>query len=153
MIDAGIFYWEDDYPDSHLFADGEYLRKQYEPDFILYHSMGIDYQGHRKGAGSSEYEGAIARADGILSLLMEGWRMEGYQVVITADHGMNTLGIHGGTDSEQRDTPLYIFSDLVKPGRFEKEYISELNVAPLLCRLLGLPAAKDMIDLSEIQLL
>lgn len=79
--------------------------------------------------------------------------MEGYQVVITADHGMNTLGIHGGTDSEQRDTPLYIFSDLVKPGRFEKEYISELNVAPLLCRLLGLPAAKDMIDLSEIQLL
>ncbi len=153
MIDVGIFYWEDNYPDSHLFADGEYLRKKYQPDFILYHSMGIDYQGHLKGAGSSEYEGAIARADGILSLLTEEWRKDGYQVVITADHGMNTLGIHGGTDSQQRDTPLYIFSDLVKPGRFEAEYISELRIAPLLCRLLGIPAGKDMTALPEIRFL
>jgi len=153
MIDVGMFYWEDGYPDSHLFADGEYLRRRFEPDFILYHSMGIDYQGHLKGAGSREYEGAIAGADEILSQLMEGWRKEGCQVVVTADHGMNTLGIHGGSDPEQRDTPLYIFSDMVKPGRFESEYISELNVAPLLCRLLGIPAGKDMIGLSEIKFL
>lgn len=152
MIDTGIYYWEDEYPDSHLFADGEYLRKQYDPDFILYHSMGIDMQGHLKGAGSREYEEAIIKADNILSLLMEGWMKEGYQTVITADHGMNTLGLHGGTDAEQRDTPLYIFSDEVKAGRFESDHISELNVAPLLCHLLGIPASKEMIGLSEIAL-
>lgn len=152
MIDTGIYYWEDEYPDSHLFADGEYLRKQYDPHFILYHSMGIDNQGHLKGAGSREYEEAIIKADNILSLLMEGWMKEGYQIVVTADHGMNTLGLHGGIDAEQRDTPLYIFSDAVKAGRFEDDYISELNVAPLLCHLLDIPASKEMIGLSEIAL-
>ncbi|MCI9212568.1 MAG: alkaline phosphatase family protein [Ruminococcus sp.] len=152
MIDAGIYYWEDSYPDSHLFADGEYLRTQYDPDFILYHSMGIDNQGHLKGAGSKEYEGAIAAANNILSLLMETWMQEGYQIVITADHGMNELGLHGGTDAEQRDIPLYIFSSAVKAGRFEGDYISELNVAPLLCRLLDIPVSPEMIDLAEIAL-
>lgn len=152
MIDTGIFYWADDYPDSHLFADGEYLRKEFDPDFLLYHSMGIDFWGNRKGAGSPEYESAIANADSILSPLMEVWRKEGYQVVITADHGMNVLGNHGGTDTAQRDVPLYIFSDAVKCGRFEEEYISQLCVAPLLCRLLGIPPAENMVGLSEIQL-
>ena len=152
MIDAGIYYWDDDYPDSHLFADGEYLRKQYDPDFILYHPMGIDYQGHLRGAGSREYEEAIGKANVILSLLMEGWMKEGYQIVITADHGMNTLGIHGGTDAEQRDTPLYIFSSQVKAGRFEENSISQLNVAPLLCRLMDIPASREMMGLEEIAL-
>ncbi len=114
--------------------------------------MGIDFWGHRKGAGSPEYESAIANADSILSPLMEVWRKEGYQVVITADHGMNVLGNHGGTDTAQRDVPLYIFSDAVKCGRFEEEYISQLCVAPLLCRLLGIPPAENMVGLSEIQL-
>lgn len=149
MIDTGIFYWEDEYPDTHLFADGEYLRKKYDPDFILYHPMGIDTQGHLKGAGSREYEEAIIKANIILSLLMEEWMKEGYQIVITADHGMNPLGLHGGTDGEQRDTPLYIYSSEVKAGRFEKDYISELSVAPLLCRLLDIPPSKDMISLPK----
>lgn len=152
MIDAGIYYWEDAYPDSHLFADGEYLRKQFNPDFIMYHSMGIDIQGHLKGAGSREYEEAILNADSILSLLLGSWMKDGCQIVITADHGMNMLGLHGGTDAQQRDTPLYIFSDAVRAGRFEDDYISELNVAPLLCHLLNIPASKEMISLSEIAL-
>lgn len=152
MIGAGIFYWADDYPDSHLFADGEYLRKEYAPDFMLYHSMGIDFWGHRKGAGSPEYESAIANVDTVLSPLMEVWRKEGYQVVITADHGMNELGNHGGTDAAQRDVPLYIFSDAVESGRFEEESVSQLNVAPLLCHLLGIQPSDDMMGLSEIRL-
>ena len=114
--------------------------------------MGIDYQGHLRGAGSREYEEAVGKANVILSLLMEDWMKEGYQIVITADHGMNTLGIHGGTDAEQRDTPLYIFSSQVKAGRFEENSISQLNVAPLLCRLMDMPASREMMGLEEIAL-
>ncbi len=144
MIDAGIFYWEDEYPDTHLFADGEYIRRTYNPDFMMYHSMAIDYAGHAKGAGSREYEEAVAKAGHILAALMGAWRREGYQVVVTADHGINTLGIHGGTDEWQRDVPLYIFADGIRTGRFEEQYISQLNIAPLLCRLLGIPAGASM---------
>lgn len=150
-IDYGIYYWDDNYPDSHLFADGEYLRNTYDPDFLMFHTMAIDEWGHIKGAKSAEYERAIAMAGHYLAALLPGWLAQRYNVVITGDHGINELGIHGGTDAPQRDVPLYIFSDKVKMGRFEDDYISQLNVAPLLCRLLGIQPSEAMKKELEIQ--
>lgn len=149
-IQNGIFYWEDSYPDTHLFADGEYLRTQFKPNFLMIHSMAIDNQGHLHGSDSKEYEEAIETADMILSTLLPIWLEDGADVVVTADHGMNTLGHHGGTDWEQRNVPLYIFSSLVEKGRFEEKTISQLNIAPLLCSLLGIEKAKGMIEIEEI---
>lgn len=151
-IDYGIYYWEDTYPDSHLFAEGEYLRRAFAPDFIMYHTMAIDEWGHVKGAGSAEYEMAVMAAGHLLAMRLPEWLQEGYQVVITADHGMNELGIHGGTDAIQRDTPLYIFSDSVEKGRFDDTYISQLNIAPLLCRLLGIAPASEMLKNLEVRM-
>lgn len=150
-IDYGIYYWEDPYPDTHVFADGEYLRNTYDPDFLMIHTMAVDHMGHVHGAGSAQYETAIAMAGHALALALPLWLAQGYNVVVTADHGMNELGIHGGTDSAQRDTPLYIFSDKVKKGRFDDHYISQLNVAPLLCRLLGIAPGKAMWQELEIE--
>ena len=65
---------------------------------------------------------------------------------------MNNLGIHVGTEPAQREVALYIFSDKVENGRFEENYISQLNVAPMVCRLLGIPAAEGMKQELEIQL-
>ena len=87
----------------------------------------------------------------LLALALPKWMQDGYQVVVTADHGMNELGIHVGTDHPQRDTPLYIFSDKVETGRFEQEYISQLNIAPMLCRMLDIPTSKDMLKKLEIK--
>lgn len=143
-IDSGIYYWDDSYPDSHLFADGEFLRQNQNPDFLLIHSMAIDDQGHKHGAGSREYEEAVAIAGHMIANLLPLWLDSGYNIVITADHGINEFGIHGGTDSPQRDVPLYIFSDQVVSGRFESNYISQLSIAPLLCRLLNIPSSPDM---------
>lgn len=150
-IDAGIYYWADDYPDTHLFVDGEFLRRQVRPDFLMYHSMGIDITGHKKGAETAEYEMAVMTAGNVLAVLLPQWLEDGYQVVVTADHGMNRYGIHGGTDADQRDVPLYIFSKQVRAGRFETSYISQLNVAPLLCRLLGIPPADGMLQKLEVR--
>lgn len=150
-IGSGIYYWEDGYPDSHLFADGEFLRLRCGPDFLLYHPMGIDCAGHQKGSESPEYEQAVMRAGCCLAVLLPAWLEAGWQVVVTADHGMNRYGIHGGTDPEQRDVPLYLFGSRAEPGRFTKEYISQLNVAPLLCRLLGVRPGKEMLPRLEIR--
>lgn len=151
-IDSGIYYWDDTYPDSHLFADGEFLRQNQNPDFLLIHSMAIDDWGHKRGAGSKEYEEAIAIAGHMIANLMPVWQEAGYNVVVTADHGINELGIHGGTDCAQRDVPLYIFSDQVVAGRFENNYISQLSLAPLLCRLLGIAPAPDMLQEFPIKM-
>ena len=75
-----------------------------------------------------------------------------YGLVVTADHGMDRFGIHGGPTEEQRTIPLYIFSAAAVPGRFQEEEISQLNLAPLLCRLLGLPPAPGMREGLEVKL-
>lgn len=148
----GIFYYEDQYPDTHLFGDGEFLRKTYDPDFLLFHSMNVDYWGHRRGSGSQEYAQAVATVMEHIAQLLPLWLGEGWQVVITADHGMNAMGMHGGPAPDQRTIPLYVFSPQVVPGRFEEKEISQLNLAPLLCRLLGLAPSLGMREYIQIAL-
>lgn len=148
----GIFYYEDQYPDTHLFGDGEFLRKTYDPDFLLFHSMNVDYWGHQRGSGSPEYAQAVATVMEHIAGLLPLWLGEAWQVVITADHGMNAMGMHGGPTPDQRTIPLYIFSPQVVPGRFEEKEISQLNLAPLLCRLLGLAPSRGMREYIQVAL-
>lgn len=151
FIDYGVFYWDDDYVDSHLFMDGEFIRKTYQPDFMMYHPMSIDVSGHAFGSDSREYAGNVASMGYLIADLVPGWLEDGYQIVISADHGMDNKGLHCGITDSQRNVPLYIFSSLVETGHFEETSVSQLNMAPLLCRLLGIPASKDMIELKEIR--
>lgn len=149
-IQHGIFYWEDAYPDSHLFADGEFLRKQYHPDFLVVHSMNIDHLGHLMGGESREYESAVAKAMDALARLLPVWMEEGYHIMITSDHGMNAWGHHGGSAWEQRTVPLYLISGLCATGRYEEDEISQLTIAPLLCKMLGVHPAPGMMMDSQI---
>ncbi len=41
-ITHGVFYWDDAYPDGHLFADAEWLIRSKSPDFLLLHPMNVD---------------------------------------------------------------------------------------------------------------
>lgn len=108
-IQYGHFYHADHYPDSHLFEDAESLRLRYRPDFLLIHPMNIDDAGHRWGLSSREYRNSARAADTLLSRYMPGWLAEGWQVLVTADHGMNDDCSHGGASREERQVPLFVF--------------------------------------------
>lgn len=149
-IDHGIFYFEDPYPDNHLFADAEFLRKTYNPDFMVVHPMGMDYRGHQGGCDSKEYREACVLMDILISTSMPAWREAGYDVIVTSDHGMDSYGIHSGNAYAQRTVPLYLFADAFKPGDFTATPISQLNVAPLVCSLLGMEKGGAMIEPSDI---
>ena len=149
-IDHGIFYCEDTYPDSHLYADAEMLRQMYQPDFMLVHPMNVDDQGHKFTAASREYGHASEISFDQLAVLFDRWRADAYDILITGDHGMDTLGMHGGNEAIQREVPLYIVSDRVVPGDFSDHCISNLNIAPLICDLLCIPRGKAMIEQLEI---
>ncbi|SMB79355.1 Uncharacterized proteins of the AP superfamily [Pasteurella testudinis DSM 23072] len=110
-IQHAHFYYEDDYPDSHLFADGDSLRHHQQPDFILFHSMNIDDIGHKFGQDSKQYRDAARRADNILSDYLANWLQEGYQVIITADHGMNDDGNHCADSETEARVPFYVFGE------------------------------------------
>jgi len=150
-INHGIFYFEDSYPDSHVFSDAEYIRNSRNPDFLMIHSMNIDDAGHHFGSESIEYHMAVARINVILSSCMPAWLSNGYSVVITADHGMNIHKLHGGNTSDQRDVAMYLFSEGIKCGDFSGENaVSQLCTAPLLCRLLGVAPSPGMRNLDSL---
>lgn len=108
-IQYGHFYYEDHYPDSHLFDDAEHLRLTYSPDFLLVHPMNIDDAGHRAGLDSMKYRNSARQADTLLSYCLQDWLADGYQVLVTADHGMNNDQSHGGILPEERAVPLFVF--------------------------------------------
>ncbi len=143
-IQHGSFYFEDHYPDSHVFADAVYLRSAYDPHFLYIHSMNIDDAGHRYGGESKEYEFSVRNADGLLATVLPIWMEQGYKILITADHGMNENGYHGGVTSSERDVPLYTFGVDVLRLEKEDQAIPQLRIAPLMCHCLGLTPSAAM---------
>lgn len=146
-IQHGIFYFEDHYPDSHLFSDAEHLRMKHDPHFLYIHSMNIDDMGHKHGGESKQYEGAVRAVDGMLATLVPLWRSQGYQVIVTSDHGMNAMGQHGGTEPEERNVPLYVFGELPIPASMldDAQGLSQLYFAPILCHYLGIKPSEAML--------
>lgn len=143
-ITWGRFYFEDDYPDSHLFAEAEALRRTQRPNLLVIHPMNVDLAGHRHGSDSKEYARSVVKVDTILAMLLPVWLADGYQVMITADHGMDSMGFHGGTLSEHREVPLYIFSPSLNKFGSEDVPIPQTTLAYLACLLLGVDPAPRM---------
>lgn len=148
-IQHGCYYFEDDYPDTHLFFDGDFIRKTWDTDLLLIHPMGIDLTGHKFGNNSKEYEVKLIEIDGILSNLLPCWIAEGYAVIVTSDHGMNSLGNHGGNQDILRELPMFMFN--IAPAETEHVY-SQLSIAPTICRLLDIEKAESMKE-PEIELI
>lgn len=100
------WYFEDEYPDSHLLADAEHLRALHTPDFLFVHPMGPDHAGHQHGGESAAYALCARKLDMQLAHALPHWHAQGYDVVFTSDHGMHADRTHGGALSVERDVPL-----------------------------------------------
>lgn len=112
-IQHGIFYHQDHYPDEALFQDAEYLRSTFDPDFLLIHPMNIDDAGHQFGVNSAEYLQKARQTDYLIGEFVSIWFEQGYQIIITADHGMNWDKTHGGTADIERIVPLYSIGETI----------------------------------------
>lgn len=139
-IQYGHFYWADHYPDAHLFADAEHLRLRHSPDVLLVHPMNIDDAGHKHGLDSAQYRNAARMADVILAEYLQRWVDAGYQVMVTADHGMNADRSHNGTLPEEREVPLFVIGDAFSLDPTARPLQTEL--CGTLCELLGIPHDK-----------
>ena len=105
-ISGAAWYYEDEYPDSHLLADAEHLRNEHGPDFMLVHPMGPDHAGHQHGGESLAYALCARKLDMLLAHVLPRWHAAGYDVIVTSDHGMNADHMHGGPLAVERDVPL-----------------------------------------------
>lgn len=66
----------------------------------------------------------------------------GYEIIVTADHGQDDRGHHGGRDPLQQETALYYFGAGEGPG--EGDVIDQLQLAPTILGRLGAPVADTM---------
>lgn len=146
-IQYGRFYFEDDYPDSHLIIDGDQLRQKYNPDFLYIHPMNVDYIGETYGSDSGEYRKRVLKTGNHIAEIVPVWLEEGYTVLVTADHGMSEDGTHGGTTDGERHIPLFAIGPHITPGVYD-EIIPQLAIAPLVCNLLGIKPTEEMISYS-----
>ncbi|MBD1577742.1 alkaline phosphatase family protein [Vibrio sp. S11_S32] len=142
-IQHGYFYHWDHYPDEALFLDADYLRRRYQPDFLLIHPMNIDDIGHKFGLDSRQYRNCARAADIHLSNYIDQWLSDGYQILVTSDHGMNNDLSHGGILPQEREVPLFVIGDAFNhQAPTNKEAlpatIKQTEICGSVCQLLGL---------------
>ncbi len=143
-IRHGVFYWDDAYPDSHLFADAQDLIRRHEPDLLLLHPMNVDDEGHRSGGVSRAYDRKARSQGDLLARWAPRWRAAGYALLVTADHGMSDLGEHSGPEAAETRVPLYTLGPVGGPAG-EALFLpdphgspTQLQIAGLLAEILGL---------------
>ena len=139
-IQHGCFYHWDHYPDEALFLDAEHLRLTYQPDFLLIHPMNIDDMGHKYGLDSRQYRNSARGADILLSNYIKGWVEEGYQVIVTSDHGMNDDLSHGGILAEEREVPFFVIGDKFTHQECQ---VKQTDICGTVCQLLNLEHNKS----------
>ncbi len=143
-IQHGRFYDQDEYPDPEVFTTAGLLVRRFLPDYLLIHPMGMDHIGETFGGVSSQYRKQAIRQDASLAPLIAEWMERGYTILVTGDHGINPDGVHGGTTSEMREIPLYFIQPAVGGRGDTREIVSQMQIAPTICRLLGIPIPKTM---------
>jgi len=143
-IQHGRFYTEDEYPDIELFRASALLVRKFSPHYLLVHPMGLDYRGETFGSDTKEYRNHATRQDSYLAPLLMEWKELGYTVLVTGDHGINKDGSHGGITPEQREVPLFVVQANGEGKGDTGETVSQLQLAPTILNLLGVPIPKTM---------
>ncbi|MFM2356953.1 MAG: hypothetical protein RLZZ528_2689 [Pseudomonadota bacterium] len=128
--------------DHDLFATLTMLTERFGINYGILHTCTLDSLGHRVFHDCVEMDDACYRLDYVLAPFIARWRKAGYEVMVTADHGQDSRGHHGGPGEDQQDAALYWFGGGEGPG--PDAVIDQLQLAPTILTRLGVPAPATM---------
>ena len=128
--------------DADLFATLALLVDRHAIDYGILHSCTLDSMGHRFQHESHEMDQACFMLDAQLAPYIRRWRDQGYEIIVTADHGQDDRGHHGGKSDLQQDYAFYYFGEGLFCG--EDDRLSQLQMAPTILSLMGAPIAPTM---------
>ncbi|MEX0316749.1 MAG: alkaline phosphatase family protein [Ruegeria sp.] len=128
--------------DVDLFATLTNLCLRFGLDYGILHTCTLDSMGHRFYHECHEMDHACFVMDEMLAPFIPRWRQLGYEVIVTADHGQDERGHHGGRHPLQQETALYYFGDAEGPA--EDYVIEQLQLAPTILTRMGAPVAETM---------
>lgn len=93
-------------------------------DILIAHYLGVDHIGHRYSADHKEMQNILIEEDRLLKKTVE--ELDDDTLLITfSDHGMTSLGDHGGDSKEETEGMIWFYSKkgLLSEGR-EPEFES-----------------------------
>ncbi|CAM5523707.1 putative AlkP superfamily pyrophosphatase or phosphodiesterase [Aquamicrobium terrae] len=128
--------------DVDLFATLTMLTERFSIDYGILHTCTLDSMGHRFGHDCIEMDHACYVMDGMLAAFLPRWLRNGYEVIVTADHGQTDRGHHGGREDAQQDVALYYFGPAKGPD--EEALVDQLQLAPTVLSRLGVPVPRTM---------
>ena len=128
--------------DVDLFATLTMLCQRYGLNYGILHTCTLDSMGHRFHHDCDEMDNACALMDEMLAPFLPRWLAMGYEVIVTADHGQDARGHHGGRDTLQQDSALYYFGPAA--GAAPGVLLDQLQLAPTILRRLGVPVPPTM---------
>ena len=111
-------------------------------DYGILHTCTLDSLGHRFFHDCEEMDDACYRMDEMLASFLHQWRAAGYEVIVTADHGQDERGHHGGTGALQQEFAFYYFGDSEMPG--PDVVLDQLALAPSILTRMGVPVPDSM---------
>lgn len=128
--------------DLDLFGSLTNLCLRFGLDYGLLHTCTLDSMGHRFFHESEEMDGACFIMDEMLAPFLPKWRAAGYDVIVTADHGQDERGHHGGRSELQQEFALYYFGDAEGPA--SDTVLEQVQLAPTILSLMGAEVPETM---------
>ena len=128
--------------DVDLFATLTRLCEVKGVDYAMYHSCTLDSMGHRFYHDCEEMDNACYMLDAQMAPFLHRWRAAGYEVIVTADHGQDARGHHGGADHLQQDVAFYYFGDAQMPAG--DVLLDQLALAPSILTRMGVAVPASM---------
>ncbi|WP_083099580.1 alkaline phosphatase family protein [Pseudophaeobacter leonis] len=128
--------------DVDLFGTLTNLCLRFGVNYGMLHTCTLDSMGHRFFHDCQEMDHACFVMDEMLAPFITQGRKLGYEVIVTADHGQDERGHHGGRSPLQQETALYYFGDAEGPA--EGDVIDPRQLAPTILSRLGAPVAETM---------
>ncbi|WP_299698883.1 alkaline phosphatase family protein [uncultured Tateyamaria sp.] len=121
--------------DVDLFGTLTNLCARFDLTYGMLHTCTLDSMGHRFFHDCQEMDQACFVMDEMLAPFIPRWRDMGYEVIVTADHGQDDRGHHGGRSPLQQETALYYFGEAKGPDT--GTVIDQLQLAPTILHRLG----------------
>lgn len=128
--------------DVDLLATLTMLCQRYSLNYGILHTCTLDSMGHRFFHDCQEMDHACAVMDEMLAPFIPKWLAMGYEIIVTADHGQDDRGHHGGHGALQQETALYYFGPATGPK--QDTMVDQIQLAPTILSRLGAPIPETM---------
>ncbi len=130
--------------DADLFATLSLLIDRHNIHYGLLHTCTLDSMGHRFKHDCEEMDDACFLLDAQLAPYITRWRDQGYEIIVTADHGQSERGHHGGRGEDQQDAALYYFGEAQGPS--VDQLLMLTQIAPTVLSRLNVEIPHTMKD-------